>query len=321
MKNNKTLLGTLAIMLGLLLSAQAQNQFSNGLVVYYPFDGNANDASGNTNDGIVFGAAPTTDRFANSNAAFSFNGGSGSYIEAPGSPLLNTLVDSISISSWVYLTTATSDDGAIVARRDFVGNPTGERTHFEFTVTRDLGIAFLSQNNQNDSLYFSYFESPTNVVPLSQWCSVSVTFTNGLIGLYLNGNRIASTNLGYKQLYPYNQWLDIGIVHRSGGTPYFSAFNGKIDDVRIYDRALSAGEVQQLYQYESGLRLSLIKAVKPSFYNLSIGASYQLQVSTDLTNWMNQGSPFTATNLNFIYPQYFDVDNWAQLFFRLQVVP
>jgi len=46
-----------------------------------------------------------------------------------------------------------------------------------------------------------------------------------------------------------------------------------------------------------------------------------LQVSGNLTTWTNQGSVFTATNNNMVYPQYFDVDNWDKLFFRLQVSP
>jgi hypothetical protein len=65
--------------------------------------------------------------------------------------------------------------------------------------------------------------------------------------------------------------------------------------------------------------ISLIKSVKPSFSYLALGTNYQLQVSSDLITWTNQGSAFTATNSNMIYPQYFDVNNWNQLFFRLQV--
>lgn len=67
-------------------------------------------------------------------------------------------------------------------------------------------------------------------------------------------------------------------------------------------------------------QIQIIKAVVPSFSNLSIGSSYQLQISGDLNNWTNQGSPFEATNTSMAYPQYFDVGNWNQLFFRLQSV-
>ncbi len=67
--------------------------------------------------------------------------------------------------------------------------------------------------------------------------------------------------------------------------------------------------------------VSLIKAVKPSFSYLALGTNYQLQVSADLSTWTNQGSAFTATNISMVYPQYWDVDNWNSLFFRLEVAP
>ena len=96
------------------------------------------------------------------------------------------------------------------------------------------------------------------------------------------------------------------------------AFVGGIDDVRIYNRALSTTEVQQLYAFESQPVIALRKMVGPSFSNLYLGTNYQLQVSTDLNTWTNSGAPFTPTNPVMNYPQYFDVGDWGQLFFRLQ---
>ena len=96
---------------------------------------------------------------------------------------------------------------------------------------------------------------------------------------------------------------------------------GKLDDVRIYNRALSSNEVQQLYAYEYGPHVNLIKAVKPSFDGLALGTNYQLQLSADMSTWTNEGFSFTATNSNMIYPQYWEVENWGQLFFRLQLAP
>lgn len=63
--------------------------------------------------------------------------------------------------------------------------------------------------------------------------------------------------------------------------------------------------------------VTLLKAVRPAFANLTIGTNYQLQVSTDLVNWTNSGASFTATNSSMVYPQYFDVANWNAFFFRL----
>ena len=98
-------------------------------------------------------------------------------------------------------------------------------------------------------------------------------------------------------------------------------FKGQVDEVAVYNRALSTNEVRELYEYELGPKLALIKAVKPAFSNLFVGTNYQLQVSSDLASWTNHGSPFVATNAATIYPQYFDVDNWGALFFRLQFPP
>ncbi len=51
------------------------------------------------------------------------------------------------------------------------------------------------------------------------------------------------------------------------------------------------------------------------------GTNYQLQVSRDSINWTNHGFPFTATGRKMVYPEYWDVDNWSQLYFRLQAAP
>jgi hypothetical protein len=107
-----------------------------------------------------------------------------------------------------------------------------------------------------------------------------------------------------------------------GANPgFYQYFGGKIDAVRIYNRAISESEVQQLYVYESGPQVSLIEAVMPSFSNLTLGSNYQLQVSGNLNTWTNQGPAFIATNTTMVYPQYFNVANWGQLFFRVQVAP
>jgi hypothetical protein len=94
-----------------------------------------------------------------------------------------------------------------------------------------------------------------------------------------------------------------------------------IDDVRIYNRALSADEVQQLYLLEAPEIVSIQKAVYLTSPNLKVGTNYQVQVSTDLTNWTNVGDVFTATNSTWRSTNYWDVDDWSQLFFRFQVSP
>lgn len=65
-----------ALAIGMRAFAQTVPNYvpTNGLVSYYGFNGNANDCSGNSNNGTVNGATLTTDRFGNTNSAYSFNG-------------------------------------------------------------------------------------------------------------------------------------------------------------------------------------------------------------------------------------------------------
>ena len=70
MKKIRKLSATVLVMLTAALHSYAQNEFTNGLVAYYPFNGNANDASGNGNNGIPSNASLVTDRFGTANGAY-----------------------------------------------------------------------------------------------------------------------------------------------------------------------------------------------------------------------------------------------------------
>jgi hypothetical protein len=67
--------------------------------------------------------------------------------------------------------------------------------------------------------------------------------------------------------------------------------------------------------------LNIQKAVYLTSTDLLVGLNYQVQASTDLINWTNQGSVFTATNSNWQCTNYWNVIDWNQLFFRLQASP
>src|SRR5271154_1890700 len=83
---------------------------TDSLLGWWPFTGNANDASGNGNNGTVHGATLTNDRFGNPNSAYSFDGSS--YIDVPESDSLE-LTNDFTLSAWIncqYLTPGTSGD-------------------------------------------------------------------------------------------------------------------------------------------------------------------------------------------------------------------
>jgi hypothetical protein len=147
-------------------------------------------------------------------------------------------------------------------------------------------------------------------------------------------NRIPPLRLDVLQLSGSGNWFNnyglfTNYVINPGLAIPFSAPSGDPTQTHRYGISLS-NSVASFYldgvllnstnisSWISTMQIGLIKAVKPSFSGLSVGTNYQLQVSSNLNTWTNQGTAFTATNANMIYPQYWDVENWNQLFFRFE---
>ena len=99
----KTRLLAVFVLFGLFITANAQVPGyvpQNGLVGWWPFNGNANDESGNGNDGTVNGPTLTTDRFGNANSAYDFDGVD-DYIRIPDAPEFDFGINDFTISVWV----------------------------------------------------------------------------------------------------------------------------------------------------------------------------------------------------------------------------
>jgi hypothetical protein len=102
MRKTYTLLTLTLLCFGLLAQAQIPNYVpTNGLVGWWPFNGNANDESGNGNHGTVNGATLAADRFGNAGKAYSFDGVD-DFVQISNNPLLEPS-NSISISAWVFI--------------------------------------------------------------------------------------------------------------------------------------------------------------------------------------------------------------------------
>ena len=108
----------------------------------------------------------------------------------------------------------------------------------------------------------------------------------------------------------------------SGAQATAALSDGVVISITITDAGIGYTNTPTIYiDAPTGARLGLMKAVKPTFSDLIPGANYQLQISSDMNKWTNQGSPFVSTGATMVYPQYWDVDNWNTLFFRLQLLP
>ena len=327
----KLLSVTLGITLGLLAQAQAQTFLTNGLVAYYPFNGNANDQTTNANNGTPNNAVLTADKLNQAANAYAFNGAN-AFISAPNKAYLTfPNGGDFSISVWAAFSSVASPNFYFIGCDNGPGNnpkwilqygqlallPTPPAGNFvTFHMSRGLNVGY------------ALATTPHNPA-LGTWHHYLVTKAGTSYTLYIDGAlAIGATNYMndhgvLKVIATGPSAMESGITApltigeaESGGF-----VNGKLDDIRIYNRALPSSEVAQLYAIESGPRVDLIKAVKPSFYNLTLTTNYQMQVSGDMSTWTNYGSPFTAISTNMIWPQYFDVANWNSLFFRLQVSP
>jgi len=99
---NKTMLASIFVLFAMTIStadaAGICDVVKDGLVACYPFNGNANDASGNGNNGTVNSATLTTDRFGYTDSAYQFNG-KDSFILVPDATILNPATQTISV--WV----------------------------------------------------------------------------------------------------------------------------------------------------------------------------------------------------------------------------
>lgn len=311
MKTTKALFGILSIAAALAIQAQAQSFVTNGLVAYYPFNGNANDTMG-TNNGTVNGATFVTDRFGTLTNCINFS--PSQTVVVQNSPVLN-LFTTFSVSGWFY---ATNNSPSVLDHtQDLVCKGSGGAGTYQWIVRLiDGKLVFFNADGINWTQY-------TNTVSVTwhKWSHFVMTFdeTASRINMFLDGTNSFSGPILRHIQSSVSSAIPLVFGNDSPNLSY--PFYGMLDDVRIYDRAFSTNEVAQLYALESGPSVGLMKAVKPSFSSLAVGANYQLQVSTDINSWTNQGSAFTATNSSMVYPQYWDVDNWGKLFFRLQLAP
>jgi len=213
-------------------SLNAQIKLQDGLVAFYPLNGNANDVSGNGNNGVLANGTPTQDRFGNNNSAILFNGTS-TYILTPIDK--SSFVNQISLCAWAK--TLNGNYSGIVCSR------------YAFNIAAMISIDNIGQP-------FAYFSdgNPSNLINTSvgamgvnlnddKWHFIAVTFDGTNRKMYVDG--ILKNQLSNYSFSLYIQSLfKIGWDDLSG---YQRFFNGKIDDVRIYKRSLNESEVLQLY--------------------------------------------------------------------------
>ncbi len=218
-------------------SAKTKNNInlSKDLVAYYQFEGNAKDSSGNGNDGVEHGGVTYADGVIGKAASFD---GVDDYVDTDGNmPSDATDGYYLTYVAWIKVENCKTDKFIPIIWDD------------DWQSGGDRGISLTTMDNQckfsifrkNDG--FGDMYSNENI-KLNQWYFVAFVL-NGKSNkvIYINGKKDNFSNIEYTFNHNGRTRIAIG----SGHDGYVDHFNGLIDDVRIYNRALSEDEIKALY--------------------------------------------------------------------------
>lgn len=206
---------------------------TDGLVAYYPFLNGASDYSGNNLHAGVSGAVLTTNRFNIANTAYDFNATT-SVVSAAGMASIFTQAGTYSVALWVWLDSSASNMN--------VWNFGGSNTNRHNLVIDVNGLYFQLYNG-------AYVYKSSTHPGLSTWIHVVCTNNNRTTTMYTNSVAATGGVGGYAAVFASNL-LYLGYPNSStNGT---RALDGKISDVKIYNRVLTQAEVTQMYNHEVG---------------------------------------------------------------------
>jgi hypothetical protein len=193
---------------------------TDGLVGWWPFNGNANDESGNGNNGVVNGATLTEDRNGAPNAAYSFDGVNDFIVTNEINFGSN---GDYSISVWAKINVAYSS---------------GAPQHYLVANATTMNGAYLNTDaNQNQFGCNSIFTSNT----LGEWHHFLGVKQNEIFSLIIDNINVGSTQGCMSNL------VDGNPIYFGNSSVNTEFTNGFIDDIAIYNRALTEQEIQNLY--------------------------------------------------------------------------
>lgn len=254
----------------------------NGLVAWYPFNGNANDESGNGNNGTVNGSILTTDRNGKLNSAYSFDStqtitGSCSSFPSENNPR--------SISFWYNAASL----GIITSEQilGYGGNVCGQSFIMIFE-NFDIGPDYIGKYEvqgtcQAFRTYTSY-PTPANNI----WHQITVTYNNANLKFYNDGKLVFTSSSVAMNTYVLSKIFCFGTTpNPNGDVPYFSpdypGFKGKLDDIGIWNRALTDCEVEQLYYADLVCNIPSVTIADKSILEGDTGTK-QLKFTVTLSN-------------------------------------
>lgn len=278
---------------------------TNGLVAYYPFCGNANDASGNGYNGSVFGNVTlTNDRYNNPNKAYSWpsNGNANNYITIGN--LQSSVPNSISISAWIYMNGGYIQPRVISMGEAGISTPSTSNSSRYFNASYDLAGA-------------GVFPSTYSVSALS-WHHIVFTGNHITKGgkFYVDGNMVDSQCCGIIGPIGNNNW---NIGRKAIGA--YDSWGGYLDDIGIWNRVLTSTEVTQLFSGTT-LPISLLDfTAKKSNQNIQLNwqteneinfSHFEIEHSVDGINFKKLAS-VASSEKTYLHKRPLNLENYYRL--------
>jgi hypothetical protein len=241
----------------------------NGLVAYYPFNGNANDVSGYGNDGTVDGAALTTDRFGNVNNAYYFDGLDDRITVPNNDQICFSNTSDFTIAFWMK---TTNTNWVSPISKHYAGNWDG---YFFSINNEDVGYCtenghimfYAAAGGQEDACSDTILNNDEWVFITGEYSSEANT-----IKLFVNGDQQSDIGSVSGEI---NNTQNLLIGYGTTSEYGYIYFRGKIDDIRIYKRALSRAEIQALYYEEYNVSI-----ITPDLTAL-IDSSFEIPVNVE----------------------------------------
>lgn len=300
MKTRKLLTAVIAF-LAFALTTIAQtvpsNVPTNGLVGYWGFNGNANDQSGNGNNGTVNGATLTTDRNGNANSAYSFDGVS-NYIHILDAPSLR--LQNATINCWVKYTSM--NKMTLLVKTNIIN---ADDTNYLIEIN-DYG-QILGPGPRICGIYGgcgsqNYSTNHTPGIDLSGmlWHQLTAVYDVGLMKIYIDGTLVGSEIAPLQSL---NACAGSDLLLGRSWQNYPLWYSGELDDVAIYNRALTQSEITQLYTSTSSTQNLCTKTVQP--YNVNDGdathdgSTYDWSISPSAPNAIITGNGTNSITIDW----------------------
>ena len=261
-----------------------------GLVAWYPFNGNANDESGNGSDGVINGAVLTTDRFGRSDRAFYFDGVD-DYI------LVDTIKyklqnNQVAVSCWFKI-------------NEYYSPIIPQHYIFDF---RSVGnnLFYLNVDGELIQAMGTQIALSPNTIKLDVWYMMTLTYDGSRVDFYLNKDKIHSASVN-----PGLDCYQMKIGVRCNNVEFL---HGSIDDIRIYNRALTNCEIQTLCaEGDTNLRVSSpnggeqlkVGSIHPITWTSSNVNNVKIEYSINKgTNWSSivNDTPASAGSYSWTVP-------------------